>query len=56
MSFNYAPKYSKHALSVIKNLKEFDEKDFVNWFLKSPHCVIGSNHITNYLITKKDDN
>lgn len=51
--YNYKPKYSQHAKSVIKNLKEFDEKEFMEWFLESPFCVVGSNHITNYLIQKK---
>lgn len=52
----YNPKFSQHAESIIRNLKEFDRDEFVKWFLDSPFCVVGTTHVTNYLVEKSRSN
>ncbi len=47
-------RYSFQSEKLIANLKEFDNQDFLVWFFeRSPYTIIGSKHILNYLVDKK---
>lgn len=46
--------FSAQAKAMIKTMKDFDERDFTEWFFKT--LVIGGTQLAEYMVYKGEQN